>query len=268
MRSEAILLRSVDFAESDRIVHLLTPSSGRVTALAKGARRSFKRFPGTLDVFNHLQVQLERSRRQSMARLDAAVLVEPFVSLRKLPARYALASYLLELFDRMAPEGLARPDAQRLFGCALGSLHVIAGSSPDLRLRVLLELRALDALGLRPELAHCVRCGSEAQGRVGFHIADGGVLCGACNLRTERGIDVHLGTLRALDRALQLDLDRLDRLVLGGAAVAEAAQLVTRFLRFHVGIELRSEAFLGEILAAPPAGLAAPARMSDTRAPR
>ena len=56
--TEALLLRCVDFSESDRVVHLLTPDLGRLTAIAKGARRSVKRFPGTLDVFNHVRIQL------------------------------------------------------------------------------------------------------------------------------------------------------------------------------------------------------------------
>ncbi|GAG51712.1 unnamed protein product, partial [marine sediment metagenome] len=59
IHTEALILRSVDFGESDRIVHLLVPEAGRLTAIAKGARRSFKRFPGTLDLFNHLRVSAE-----------------------------------------------------------------------------------------------------------------------------------------------------------------------------------------------------------------
>ena len=74
---EAILLRSVDFGESDRIIHFLTPSQGRLTAMAKGARRSVKRFPGTLDLLNHLEIRV-KPPRNGMAYLEQATLVSPF----------------------------------------------------------------------------------------------------------------------------------------------------------------------------------------------
>ena len=68
--TDALILRYVDYGESDRIVHLLTPAVGRLAAIAKGARRSQKRFPGTLDLFNQLRVQVDRRRRGGLARLD------------------------------------------------------------------------------------------------------------------------------------------------------------------------------------------------------
>ena len=68
LRTEALLLRALDFGESDRIVHLLTPERGRVAAIAKGARRSVRRFPGTLDIGNRLAVQLVLRRPGALAR--------------------------------------------------------------------------------------------------------------------------------------------------------------------------------------------------------
>lgn len=250
--TEALFLRAVDFGESDRIVHLLTPGSGRLTAIAKGARRSVKRFPGTLDLFNHLRVQVERRRPTSMARLEQAVLQEPFLAIRSDVRRFALGAYMMELLDRLAPEGANPSDARRLFDFALSTLRMLGGVSVDPGLRVLLELRALEALGVRPELERCVSCGGGLEGPapIGFHIGDGGALCGGCTQRTTGWVPVHLGTLRSLAQGIDFDLERLDRLVLGAGALAEAQEVVGRFKRFHIGVELRSERFLDEIISA------------------
>jgi DNA repair protein RecO (recombination protein O) len=248
----ALLIRSVDFGESDKIVHLLTPGTGRLTAIAKGARRSVKRFPGTLDIFNHLRIQTYQSRPGRMVHLEQARLISPFEGLRQVPGRFALACYLLEMFDRIAPEGGSSPDCKRLFDFTLAALGFIGASQPDSRLRVLLEIRALDAAGLRPELRVCVRCGREpSSGPVGFHIGDGGLVCGACTENTGALLPVHLGTLRALHQSLSLPFERLDRLALGAQSLAEAERLVARFTRFHVGLELKSERFLDELLHRP-----------------
>jgi DNA repair protein RecO (recombination protein O) len=276
--TEALVLRSVDFGESDRIVHLLVPDAGRLTAIAKGARRSVRRFPGTLDLFNHLRVQVERPRTAGLARLEQATLIEPFTPLRRAPARFALGCYLLELLDRLAPEGGARADGRRLFGFALAALRTLATPRRiDTRLRTLLELRALDALGLRPELRHCVRCGSSIQasgvhsgkqgaqraagersspgpgaGEVAFAVADGGPVCAGCLRDGEALLRVHPGTLRALDQGLRFELEHLDRLVMSRQALEESRRILDRFQRFHTGVELRSERFLDEMLAAGP----------------
>ena len=243
--THALILRSVDVGESDRIVHLLVPEHGRVTARAAGARRSTKRFSGTLDLFNHLRVSLHRRRGAAIGRLEQAVLVRHWAPLRSDPARFALACYLLELLDRLAPEGGIRRDMQRLFRFALDSFEAISTHRPDLTLRTILELRALDALGVRPELRRCVGCARDlTDERVGFHVADGGPVCGACAVRrggVDSGPPGHAAGARACARAR------------GRAArppgperahTREARQVVARFQRYHVGVELRSERFL------------------------
>jgi DNA repair protein RecO (recombination protein O) len=251
LRTDALVLRSVDFSEADRILHLLVPELGRITAIAKHARRSMKRFAGTLDLFNHLSVQIETRRPGAVHRLDQARLVRSFEPLRTDPARFALGCYLLEMLDRLAPEGGTRADMQRLFAFALAALDWLAARAPDAKVRTFLELRALDALGLRPELSRCVRCGREPEAgdEVDFDVPDGGPVCGACAPRRSGLLRLHRGTLRALEQGLAWELDRLDRLVLSPSALAEARRLVSRFQRFHVGVELASERFLREMLA-------------------
>jgi len=292
VNAQALVLRVVDFGESDRIVHLLTPERGRLAAIAKGAKRSVRRFPGSLDVFNLLRVEIAPVRRPgAMARLEQARLVGWYPGLRVSPGRFALGCYLVELLDRGAPEGGAETAA--LFRFAREALALVEASPADRRLRVLLELRALDALGLRPELARCVRCGGEplpsapparrarpggrgggapggsgapgagASPAVAFHVPEGGPLCPACALRAPAVLRVRPGTLRALEQALRLDLSRLGRLVLRGAALAEAGVLVERLVRFHVGLELRSAAFLDQALGGAEAGAPTPSASSS-----
>lgn len=253
LQTEALLLRSVEFSESDRIVHLLTPERGRLTAIAKGARRSIKRFGGSLDLFNHLRVQIDK--RRGMARLEGAVLIDPFLPLRAVPGRFALASYLVELLDRVAPEAGAPSDLRRVFGFALAALRALSEADVTPGLRALLELQTLDVLGLRPELGRCVHCGRApvGPGPVAFHVADGGVLCGACASRCDAPLlRVHLGTLRALEQGIEFGTARLSRISWSPQALAEALELVSRFQRFHMGIQLRSEPFLDQMVGSPP----------------
>ncbi len=251
LHTQALLLRASDFGESDRILQLLTPATGRISVIAKGARRSVKRFGGNLDLFNQLRVQIERRRPQTLARLELARLVGAFHGLRTHPQRFALACYLLEVLSRLAPEGGSRAESERLFRFAASALAWLDASEPTPATRPLLEFRTLDAVGLRPELGRCVRCGARlGQGdgpRVAFLIGDGGPRCARCRTPGEAGFSLQLGTLRALETSLDFELRQLDRIVLGQRATDEAQRLLQRFLRFHVGPELRSERFLARL---------------------
>ncbi len=119
----------------------------------------------------------------------------------------------------------------------------------DRSLRVLYELRALDALGFRPEFEQCVRCGrdpdadSEVSGEARFLVSEGGVLCGSCQRPQDAAIPLQRGTRRALSRALQLPIAALHRLALTGPMLEEADRVVRHFQRFHLGVELRSQGF-------------------------
>ncbi|MAI77418.1 MAG: DNA repair protein RecO [Deltaproteobacteria bacterium] len=250
LEGEAIVLRVVEYGESDLVAHLLMPEIGRLTVIAKHARKSRRRFPGSLDIFNHLTVRISRRRQSDLGFLEQAILRSPFLNLRHGVRHYALASYLVELLDRMAPEAGVAPDMDRLFDFALSALGVIGELEPDLKLRCFMELKAFDALGLRPELEQCVRCGDPPRGpKVGFSVPEGGVLCGVHSLAGGSNLlSVHLGTLRVLRQALIYDLKHLGRLGLSGEALAEASNVVFRFQRFHLGFELKSERFLEESL--------------------
>ena len=254
IQCEAILLRSVDFGESDRIVHFLTRDRGRLTAMAKGARRSRRRFPGTLDLFNRLEIEGRLGPRASMAFLEQARLVDAFLEIRADPARYALASFLTEMLDRLSPEGLEGTEAERLYDFAAESLSLIGSVRPDAMLRVLLELRALDALGLRPEFGRCVRCGRvpghdvDPEHAVSFFVPDGGIVCTACAAALDGLVPTELGTLRVLEEGMQIEASALPKLRLDERRLAQAERLVFRFQRFHVGVELRSGRFLDEML--------------------
>jgi DNA repair protein RecO (recombination protein O) len=250
--TEGVVLRTREFGEADLIVHLLTPERGRISAIAKHARKSKRRFPGSLDLFNHLHAEVRPHRRGGMPLLQRARLLSPFLALREEPARYGLACYLIELLGKLAPEDGAGPEMRRIFDFAVEILATLSVSSPDARLRVLLELRALDVLGLRPELRRCVRCGNDVDGPgpVAFQIADGGVLCRKCTDPQGLSVRVHLGTLRALEQGLRFPIPELSRLVLPSQTLTEAQHLVARFQRYHVGVELRSERFLGDVLQA------------------
>jgi DNA repair protein RecO (recombination protein O) len=96
-KTQAIILNSIDFSESDRIVHALTKERGLVNAIAKGARRSIKRFPGTLEPFGEVILDFFSKPGLELARLEEARLVNAHLRLREDIALFAHASVMIEI---------------------------------------------------------------------------------------------------------------------------------------------------------------------------
>lgn len=244
-RTRALVLRSYNQRESDRIVHLYTEQLGRLSVIAKGARRSKKRFPGKLESLTVLNVRIAESRRGAMPRLEGATLVEPFEGLVSPLGRYAIASQFSELLDRLAPEREASPE---LFEFAMGVLGVLRSDPPDRLLALLVLVKTIARLGYRPQLAECTLCGEPIGSRdsVGFEPRHGGALCSRC--RVGEDVPISGGLLLSLEHGVRSPLLERSELNLGVDAIRRLELIVDRFFRFHVGVELRSTAFLRQCL--------------------
>ena len=72
LKTDAIVLRSMRYGEADRILHLYTPGRGRVSAIAKGVRKTKSRFGGRLEPFFRLNLVLYQGKSDLMT-VDGAV---------------------------------------------------------------------------------------------------------------------------------------------------------------------------------------------------
>jgi DNA repair protein RecO (recombination protein O) len=245
-RTRAIVLRTVDQGESDRRLHLYTERLGRVSAIAKGARRSRRRFPGALELFTALDATLVESPRTGLLRVDSAAVEQSFEGLGKDVGRYTIACEFVEILDRAGADRQSHPD---LFRFALGVLDVLDEARPDRLLALLVRAKTFARLGFRPELGSCAACGEPLGpevARVAFSVRAGGAVLGGCASPEDDPVSTDL--LRALDAGLRTPLRERARLGLTPRGVERAEELLDRFFRFHVGLELRSGASVRAIV--------------------
>ena len=100
----AIVLRTREYGESDKIVTVLSQTSGKFSGIAKGAKRSQRRFPGTLEIFSHVTLDYRRRPHSELAFLDRAVLLQPWPRILSSLERFTAASHVVELADKMTVE--------------------------------------------------------------------------------------------------------------------------------------------------------------------
>ena len=181
VKTEGIVLRSLRYGEADRILHVYTPERGRVSAIAKGVRKTRSRFGGRLEPFFRLRLVLHEGRSDLMT-VTSVETVEAFPRLRAdgpaLDAAARACDAVARLFDAAEPSApvfhlLANELA--LLDAAAGTPATHATHANQLAFR----LKLLLAAGLAPQLAACANCG-EPDHLVAFSGAAGGVVCSAC----------------------------------------------------------------------------------------
>ncbi len=168
------MLRGYKLRESDRIVVLMTEGSGKVRAVAKGARKSGSRSGGILEPTSHVDIQLYRGRGD----LDTVTQVQSldtFAAVRSDFDRLTRAMSFVEAVDHVTVDREPHP---RLYTMLVGALRLVAGDNPTLTpAGFFFKLLALE--GLEPVLDRCVNC-DETGPLVAIDPLTGGTRCASC----------------------------------------------------------------------------------------
>ncbi len=232
-----ILLRSVDYGEADRIVTWLTDAFGRVSVMARGARKSTRRFVGALEPFAVIELEVALGRGE-LGRLASARLVRGYPRLLGRLDAMQSAGRALELVRAVAPE---RHADERLVPTVARWFELLDEGAPA-SARVAFELRFLAIAGWPPRLTSCGRCGRAAgEGRAAlFDPGLGAIVCRACG----GGPLLLGGALREkMERALGPRWDVETEWAPDEVVSAEAA--IAAFVRRHLG-DIRSDEGEGE----------------------
>lgn len=250
--TDAIVLNSMDFGESDRIISFYTLSFGKIKGIAKGAKRSKKRFGINLEPFSLVKLHFFEKRDDSLTRVSACDLINPFQGIRDDLFKIAHGSYMMEVLEKMVPERERHPELFRLLENFL-ELLAARGVTEDL-LRVF-EIRVLDDLGFRPHLSSCVVCRSPLlRGiKIRFSPEKGGILCDRCSGGILMTMPISIGTIKTLEMALKMEPLKIPRLTFSKGIGDESREILRGFITFHTGKRLKSLEFLEKIKVSIPA---------------
>jgi len=241
-RVSAIVLRSRDLGEADRLLTLFSPERGKLSAVAKGARRPRSKLAAGLQLFTHSDLQLAVGANLDI--VTQVVIRHAFYPLRQDLTRLAYASYFVELTDRLTEE---RSPQRRLFALLRHTLlHLENGLAPVSLARGF-ELRAMSLLGYEPELLSCVSCRRPiAPGPTGFSPALGGVICPRCRAQHSGLMPLSADSRGAMQQLLGLTVAAVPRLDISSRAQAELERTLCLYLEYRLDHRLNSRRFLGQ----------------------
>jgi DNA repair protein RecO (recombination protein O) len=245
-KSLAIVLRLVEFSETSLVVTLFTREFGKISALAKGARRPKGPFEAALDLLALVRVLFLHKSSDALDLLTEARLERRFRAAARDLSRLYAGYYVAELLAELTDEDDPHPE---LFDEANRALAELDGEAPVATTVLKLELAALKLLGHLPSLDECVGCGAtiSGEGRVAFGLIAGGVLCRRCRSGQRSVVSVSAAALEGMRQLAEAGSglrvqgsEESSRKVLG-----EIRGLMNNYLAHHLGHKLRMHSYLG-----------------------
>lgn len=225
-----IVLRSFPFGESDRVVVLLSPDSGKLRTVAKGIRKTKSRFGGRLEPFTHVGLVLYEGRNlDTVTQVDV---IEGFARLRGDLDAVTAASTMVESADAVAQE---MEQSRALFGLLRTGLQVLDSGPPHPDLVTAFLLHLAGVVGIAPALSQCASCGRRT-GVTRFSFSGGGAVCGVCSV--EGAVRLRVGVVERLAGLATAQLDSLPDPV--PELTGEAMGLARRFVEHHIDRRIQS----------------------------
>ena len=229
IRSEAIVLRSIEYGETSQIVTLLTEEKGKLTVMAKGARRPDSAFGASLQPMAYTEVVFYYKPTRSMQMLSESTLMEPMHNIRRGLYKITVGLRIVELLRALLEDEDPQPAVFDLARQALRRLNA-AVERPG-HIWPFFQLRLAARLGFAPAVQReAVQQVTGAEGRV--DLASGAVYsvgdtASAAQQRATRA------ALRAYAIFARADLDTAMRMQLHPALRREVERLVDAYMRYQ-----------------------------------
>ena len=249
-KTNAIVIRSLNYGESDKIITFFSKDFGKLKGIAKGARRSRKRFQNALGLFSHLRLIFFDKEGMGLVRAEACDILHSFPKIREDLKKILYGNYYLELVNEMAGEREGNAEAFELLLSSLSNLEELDPQEEQLRI---FEIRMLSLFGYRPNMRRCNFCkkdweDSKEPPGVFFSLERGALICEACSKTRNNLLPISLGTARLVEKISQVEFSKIQRLRFTLQALCESRELLPRFISYQLGKELKSLKALNNIV--------------------
>jgi DNA repair protein RecO (recombination protein O) len=242
------MLRRVDHGDHDLIITFMTRDQGKISVIAKNAKKSVKRFSGVLELFSVLQI-VSKQGRGKLPHLQEATLTLPFYRIREDIKKTAYASYFAEVINAWVEEKSPQRETYELLRHVLEALD--RGDPSEEELSILFQMRFLSQAGLSPNLTECSLCQTRLDDQPGMNVMlsleKGGFLCHKCRSHVASGRQLSKGTIKQLLWLGKETIEQAGRIRFSHRAVQEGLHFLEAFVTFQLGKDLRSLKFLRRI---------------------
>lgn len=238
---EGIVIRSMDYGESNKIIAIYTRHNGKMSIMVRGAKKMNSRFSSVTQLFSHGEFVL--FKKSSMGTLNQSETIESHRKLRENLHMSAYSAYVVELIDRIVPEF---EQNETMFEQLKASLEAIESGKEAAIVLHIMEMKMLAIAGYLPQLDVCVSCGAH-EGEMAISISQGGILCPNCSHHDLQLIRISASTLKMLRLFQRMDLRRLGTIEVKAETKRQLKLTMRAFMDYYVDVRLKSRSFLDQM---------------------
>ncbi|MDF2718732.1 MAG: repair protein RecO [Paenibacillus sp.] len=241
VRVEGIVIRSIDYGEGDKILTLFSKEAGKISIMARGAKKLKSRHSAIAQLFTYGEFNCYKTG--SMGTLNNGEIWNAYHRLKEDIHKTAYAAYLMELTERMLGENERNAPLFEQLKAALDAMD----EDKDLQIVTnIYEMKMLAIAGYMPELNECVSCGAQ-EGAMMLSVAMGGTVCSRCRHADPGALVVTEGTLKLLRLFLHMDIRRLGKTEVKDATKSQLKHCIRQLLDAHVDVKWKSRNFIDQM---------------------
>jgi DNA repair protein RecO (recombination protein O) len=233
-KTEAIVIRQADFSESSRVVTFFSREWGKISTVAKGAKRLKGPFDAALDLLAVCRIVFLRKSSSSLDILTEAQLLSRFKpkkqSLVSLYGGYYVAELLAGLTEEYDPHPV-------LFEEAVKSLELLSEQGDPSLVVLRFEFVILREIGQLPAFDMCVGCGTALNGNgpFAFWVSQGGLICPRCQKEGLNRNRIQAGTVMLLRRLSSEADPHAENLSVSASQMQEIRRVATAAISHALG---------------------------------
>lgn len=233
--TEGIILKHRDFGEADKIITIYTKEHGKIEALAKGSRKIASKLSGSLEPFFYVSLMLARGR--NMDKIAASEVIESFYQLREDLSKINLASYIVDLLDRLTKVHHKDIGIFSLLNQTLLFLKMKDKLEDELakKIKLFFSWRLLSLLGFQPAIFDCASCHTRiSPEKIFFSFKKGGLVCQSCasSLAITDKSHISANAIKILRAILQKDLKYLMLIKVSHNLLNELTAITHQFTQY------------------------------------
>jgi len=245
VKNEGIVIRTIDYGEGNKIITLFSLEAGKISLLARGAKKTKSRLAAVSQLFTHgIYMYQASSGSNSIGVLSQGEVINSFANIRQDIWKTAYAAYAVELLGKVLEEKEPNHFMYKLLLYVL--LYLDQGIDGEALLRIL-EFNVLEYAGFRPNIYNCVHCNNKEI--VALSVRLGGGLCQDCLKYDQEAILVKPTIFKILRQFSQLDLARLTKISLKEETKKELESVLEKYIAEYLPIQLKSKQFLQDMKA-------------------
>lgn len=237
IRLQGIVMRAREYGESNKIVTIFSESHGKISFVARGAKKPRSRYGAVTEPFTMALFVCFQSSAKSMPTLSSADLLESNYALRSDLLLTSVGAYWMELANKLLEEREPDPFLYHLFIESFAKLQ--EKKDADILTRII-ELAFLRKAGYQPVFDHCVDCGREEQLRH-VSVIRGGMLCTSHHSRDPRAIRISPQTGKLLPLIQILTPQRLGKVQIHPETRSEIEKVIQAFYDEYVEVHFTTK---------------------------